>query len=273
MNEKNLTSEGHDNVMRRLRDDYQERRRHVCVALQDYILTPEIEAVVRNVATSDGIASVRRAARKTLLRHWSRSRQQGLKMEAEQIKQHLTKFGISTFYHLTAKANLDSIYSCGGLFSRAELSRRGINPICIADRSRDDTCGTDEWIHLSFHANQPMYYRLIPKKRHSDFLIIEINTDVALRDSTVFSDMNAVASYARIGPNLSDLQSLALNVFAHDMFTPESKAQWQAEVLVHPMVSVSAITNVKPYADVLKQHQDRVPMGAKIDYLNRRFEV
>jgi hypothetical protein len=114
-----------------------------------------------------------------------------------------------------------------------------------------------------------MFYRRIPAKERGEFVVLEVNLDVAVIDSAVYSNEYATMTRAKLGPRLADLQKLNLQCFADGMFTAENKSAWQAEVLLYGEVPVSNVTHVRSYADMLTEHQSRVPMGAKLAFIDR----
>ncbi len=273
MHAKTLTPLNEEKALQWLTERSRSKRQEACLLLAGYILTPRVEAVLREVAASDGIAGIRRAARKATLNHWRRSRGQGLKSDADHIKGHLAAHGVTVLYHLTAKANFASIQATGGLLSRASLNKRGLEVAYIADCNRDKVCGTDEWIHLCFHPNQPMFHERIPKKRRHEFIVLDVSIEVALWESTVFSDENSIASRAQLGPDFPDLQKLDLVCFTHGMFSAKTKSAWQAEVLIHPIIPVTSIIRTRSYSEVLEMHRSSVPMGAKLEYLDKQAGI
>lgn len=269
MNPKPMSSAGESNAVGLLRHRSSDKRYDACVALARYELPPSLETVLCSVAEHDHIADVRRAGRKALLAHWGRSRGTGLKTEADLIRKHLNEHKITCLYHVTAKANWQSIQVSGSFFSRTKLNEMRASTVFIADCRYDRACGTSDWVHFCFHPNQPMFYRRIPAKERGEFVVLEVNLDVAVIDSAVYSNEYATMTRAKLGPRLADLQKLNLQCFADGMFTAENKSAWQAEVLLYGEVPVSNVTHVRSYADMLTEHQSRVPMGAKLAFIDR----
>jgi hypothetical protein len=173
---------------------------------------------------------------------------------------------------VTALKNWEQIQLDGAIISKRELKKRNGKFIALGNEAHDQQCGTDDWVHLCFHPNQPMFYKKVPKQHRGSVVVLDLALETAICGSVVFSTENAVAGYAHLGPSIDDLRRLDLSCFSHEWFTSETKSAWQAEVLIHPAISTERILRVRNYADVLEEHQLRVPMGAKLNFLHRPLE-
>jgi len=85
----------------------------------------------------------------------------------------------------------------------------------------------------------------VVQSRGVDPLILEISPEVIYWLETQFSDVNATANNANVGPSLQDFQRINFNLALQGNWqTPEEKAQIQAEVLVKMTIPIHFIRNI-----------------------------
>ncbi len=69
---------------------------------------------------------------------------------------------VTWLYHFTDSRNLDSIRKFGGLYSTAQLRKRGIDGHVPGGNQwsldADQGCGMDQYVHLCFRNNHPMQH-------------------------------------------------------------------------------------------------------------------
>jgi len=89
---------------------------------------------------------------------------------------------ITVLYHFTDRRNLPLIREHGGLFSMAELTKRGIQIPAPGgnqwSRDADGLKGMDQYVHLCFRANHPMEYLARQASRIGDSIFLEIHPAV-----------------------------------------------------------------------------------------------
>lgn len=144
---------------------------------------------------------------------------------------------ISRLYHFTDRANLDSILRLGGLFSWIDLQTKGI-PISkpggnILSRQLDTRKGLQDYVRLSFNANQPMMRVALEEGRIQTPIILEVDPCVIYWESTKFSHINATDNNAMIGDDLASFRRIRFNMALRGSWTNYAEMKLvQAEVLV-----------------------------------------
>ena len=165
----------------------------------------------------------------------------------------LTSNGISYFYHFTAKRNLESIRSNGGLFSWKYCEDNGIEiPFPGGDgpsRSLDTRHGLADYVRLSFCSDHPMRYHV--DNRGGDTVLLRVKVDVAGLEGTLFSDINAADSAHHHGGTLSDLQMVNLAATQQTYVSADSEffKQHQAEVMVKTFIPLEYIVFPENFID------------------------
>ena len=167
------------------------------------------------------------------------------------ILARLQEHGISELFHFTDALNWPLIQSRGGLFSLAECKRRRFNvprPGGTEDSAeRDAALQHDDYVHLSFHWDQPMKYVRQKEGSLGPCVILSVKPEVMLWRDTKFSNKNAADKWAEIGDDASAFDKIKLKVARrgyNNLFykTETAKKQVQAEVLVFKHVPLSLIT-------------------------------
>jgi hypothetical protein len=255
-------------ILQATQDSHVSVRVAACLALRHFSWDVVVESRLRELMASDRKRDVRCAALNALLYYWSI---RGVTDENQKMRAHLERKGISRLYHITSERNLASIKECGGILSTSSLHkqipRRVVFVSSEGSRNYDRQCGTDRWVHLFFHFNQPMFYRTACP----DLVILEVELNVVETQPIAFSDENASASRALIGPDLAHLQTLNLEPFGRGSWLPAEKGAWQAEVLVFDAIRWSSITSVQPLAPVREQHRRGVSPIQRNDYLKQQL--
>jgi hypothetical protein len=82
-----------------------------------------------------------------------------------------------------------------------------------------------------------MMYTAIGDGRISDPVILEIDLDIMRLSDVLFSDRNAVANGANVGPGLDALRGIHFDLIQRGKWrTEEEKGFYQAEVLIRDAV-------------------------------------
>ena len=132
-----------------------------------------------------------------------------------------------------------------------QCNRRGFNIPrpggTVSSAMRDETLQHNDYVHLSFHWDQPMKYVRQQRQELGPCAILGINPVVMLWRNTKFSDKNASDNLAQIGDDASALEKISLKVakLGYSRLkwkTETAKKQVQAEVLVLKHVPLSLIT-------------------------------
>lgn len=187
----------------------------------------------------------------------------------------LKKHGISKLYHFTDRDNLDSIVANGGLYSWADCEDRSISIPkpggSSSSRSLDSRDGLQHYVRLSFTPKHPMMFVAMNDGRISNPIILEIDIDVILDETTKFSDRNATKNGALVGNDLDAFKRIhfdSLKANTHFDLPPEEQMYFQAEVLVKNQIPLSAITNLSSFgvtpSKVAIRTPTRIPYTAQI---------
>lgn len=167
-----------------------------------------------------------------------------------QILMRLAEHHISELFHFTDAKNWPLIQSRGGLFSLAECKRRGFHIPqpggTESSAKRDATLQHHEYVHLSFHWDQPMKYVRQQEGSLGPCAILSIKPEVLLWRDTKFSDMNAADKWAQIGDDALAFSQINLKVARRGYNNLIYKTEWakkqvQAEVLVLKHIPSSLI--------------------------------
>lgn len=102
----------------------------------------------------------------------------------------LKEHGITKLYHFTDRDNLDSIVANGGLYSWADCEDRSIaipKPGgSNSSRILDARYGLQHYVRLSFTPKHPMMFVAMNDGRISNPIILEVDLDVILDETTKF---------------------------------------------------------------------------------------
>lgn len=92
-----------------------------------------------------------------------------------------------------------------------------------------------------------MQYVCIKDGRIQHPVVLEISIEVAELETTLFSNMNAVDKYHKIGNDLLFLKKLNHSLFDKNYFdlSGSEKKEYQAEVLVKTWIPLKFIKNIK----------------------------
>jgi hypothetical protein len=166
----------------------------------------------------------------------------------QQFAKILADHHIHVLYHVTDRANLDSIKKLGGLYSWWYC---GANGIVIArsvandlSRTLDRRKGLEDYVRLSFSSCSPMMDLAKHEGRLVDPCTLEISPEVIFWGQTMFSNMNATATSARIGSGIEDFKKIDFEIVTSPYYSEENKSLYQAEVLVKTHIPLKFILNL-----------------------------
>lgn len=171
------------------------------------------------------------------------------KSDADKILQILNDNDIKCFYHFTDEKNLNSIKKYGGLLSWYYCENNSIFiPRAGGDmqsRRLDRKYGLQDYVRLSFCKQHPMAYRLVQGK--NQIVILKISTEVALIESTQFSNMNATDKLHTHGSSIENLKSINFEATQNTYLSSVDGIifkQKQAEVMVKTFIPLKYILNI-----------------------------
>lgn len=174
-----------------------------------------------------------------------------MKKNWHKYQEVLDQYGITKLYHFTDRSNLESIIKCGGLYSWADCSDRGIrvqNP-GGSDLSRklDAKLNLQHFVRIGFTQNHPMMYVALNDGRIKDPIILEIDSSIIYKEDVKFSDMNATRKEAHVGGTYKDFERIHFDSVIeekHFDLNEDEQPYFQAEVLVRNFVPIKYITNI-----------------------------
>ena len=160
----------------------------------------------------------------------------------------LASNNIDKFYHFTDEKNLESIIENGGLYSWKGLEDKDINVSLSSDelsRQLDSKKNLQDYIRLSFTDYHPMSTK-VEREDGKNLVWLEIDLEVALWESTVFSDINATDNNVTVNGNFDFLKTLDFDVFRKRYSNLDSleKKKYQAEILVKDFLPIQYIKNI-----------------------------
>lgn len=162
--------------------------------------------------------------------------------------------GIHRLYHFTARSNIQSIVSNGGLMSLRQIGRKGISSVMggsDTSHSIDRFLGLDDYVRLSFCKDHPMAH--VGQNSDRDLVVLEIDPQVILYVGTMFTDKNAARTSQgfRKGDDIDFFRDeIRFGLFNERYFDldEEDKPYYQAEVLVPQIVPLRYIMNIGNFA-------------------------
>lgn len=163
----------------------------------------------------------------------------------------LTDNNISTLYHFTDEANLQSIKKHGALYSWQYCETNNITIPQAGggelSRSLDRRHGVQNYVRLSFIRNHPMMYLLQTRGRLGNTVVLEIDPVVVFWKDTKFANKNATRNDVNIGSTLDEFKRIRFNIIKrqnHFDLSEEEKPFYQAEVLVFEKIPIEFIENI-----------------------------
>lgn len=156
----------------------------------------------------------------------------------------LNENNIKYFYHFTDDLNIQSIKNLGGLYSWEYCTKNRISiPIPGGNdlsRRLDMRKNLQNYVRLSFVEEHPMLHAMRADGRIGKVAILKIDKEVALWETTMFSNGNATADFfdLYIGKEIDFLKSIKFSLFKYKYPNLDVSAQryYQAEVLVREKI-------------------------------------
>jgi hypothetical protein len=165
----------------------------------------------------------------------------------------LNQHNITTFYHFTDKANINSIIKHGGLFSWKYMDKEGIvvpypgsGPTA---RQEAIQFGLTDFVSVSFASDLPMKHVAIRDGRIKNPVTLKISLDVAYFENSLFTTMNAADNRTIKGGSIENLRMLKFHLYNRHYFHLEGddKKYYQSEVLVKTWIPIEYITNINDF--------------------------
>ncbi len=167
------------------------------------------------------------------------------KEQAKKLDEKYHQKGIKSLYHFTDKSNIDSIVEQKGLWSWASLENRGVSITTPGgselSKTLDERKHLEDYVRLSFHPDLPMMHVAKQSGRVPSPVVLKIDPVVMTWENTLFSNVNAAASYAIVGGGLDDFDQINFDVIANGWKSEDEKRLYQAEVLVRTHIPLKYI--------------------------------
>lgn len=170
------------------------------------------------------------------------------KKDYKAIQEYLEENGIKYFYHFTEISRIESIIKYGGILSYQHcLENNIVIPVTndmAKTRDIDAEKGLADYARLSFCKRLPKID--VRRETYKDLVLLKISTEVALFDSTEFSDMEATRDEMSHGPGYTDLKKVNIAATQKDRCLQSDPDYWQyqAEILVKGKIPLSCIKNI-----------------------------
>ena len=167
------------------------------------------------------------------------------KKDKDQILEFLHSNNIEYFYHFTEKANLINIRKSKGLFSLRECLCNSIIPKTSGEmrhlRTKDAEFYLEDYVRLSFCKRHPLI-----QGRIGSLVLLKFKIDVAILESTLFSDRDAALDNHEHGNRYEDLKKVHIDAVKRtflDSDDPEFPF-CQAEIMVKSFIPLKYIVNL-----------------------------
>ena len=145
----------------------------------------------------------------------------------------LRRHGCLTLFHFTDSSNVESIRK-HGLLSAASIAKQEIVSTMNSDelsRSLDNSYGLQDYVRLSFNANNPMRFVAVKEKRITRPVLVVIKLEVVCRSGVLFSDCNATRKDAVISSRPEVVRFDVVKASNQFQVKPSLRHLYQAEVL------------------------------------------
>ena len=168
-----------------------------------------------------------------------------LKSDRDKILDYLKSNDIEYFYHFTEEANLVNIRKSRGLFSQRECLSNSIIPKTSGEmrhlRNKDAEFFLEDYVRLSFCKRHPLI-----EGRSGNLVLLKFKIDVALFESTLFSDRDAALDEHQHGNRFEDLLKVRLDATNRTITdsTDPDFAYSQAEIMVKTFIPQEFIVNL-----------------------------
>lgn len=168
------------------------------------------------------------------------------------IKQTLENFGITSIYHFTDEANLETIEKYGIQSLRNILMQNiPVKHFGAEELSHmlDERKGLDRYVHLSFVKDHPMYHVAKARGNLINPVWIEIDSSILYEDDTIFCDKVANQNGAKTFNIYNVLNKINFEMLTNDGYL--SRDEWskrkevrKAEVMALDSIQVSKIKGI-----------------------------
>ena len=166
----------------------------------------------------------------------------------QRFEEYLDSKGIKCLYHITLRANLQSIIENKGLYSWEYSLNNDIKFDAAVGseetREKDAKAGLSNYVRMSFCDDYPTQKER--KRKREDLVLLKIKRDAIWSWDTRFSDCDATDPAHHDGPNFEDLKRIDIDAaLRHGLETDDPRYNSHlAEVMVKEYVPISYILNI-----------------------------
>ena len=166
-----------------------------------------------------------------------------------QVTEIFLKNKINCLYHITDKANYESIKKKGCILSRKQLNSESISFVSSRDglsKHLDDKLNLNSYIHLCFNPYLPIFWKLLYEQKR-ELIVFKSNPAIATLNTVLFSNKDSLdktsinATYDQGG--LDNLDFPAIFSTRHYGEPTELFKQRQAELLIPDVIPQDFIIN------------------------------
>ncbi len=165
------------------------------------------------------------------------------------IVETLNRHDINSIWHFTDISNLESIAKYG-LLSLHEILEKSIDARFGADslsHSLDRRYGLDEYVHLAFIKDHPMYHNALKRGSIQHAIWIELDLKILLDDNVKFSDEVANKSGVKPFDHTRVEEKIDFNKMFHKDFWTRVEAR-KAEIMIPDKIDIRYIKAI--YDDI-----------------------
>lgn len=222
------------------------------IPLDAYQTIKKIEEEDEKPYNRKAASEIARKIEKRIKLHREKAPPFNLKKKSNEFHKVISQKQITKLYHITDKKNLASIRKCSGLYSWFYCECNGIQVLKpggnTLSRRLDLRKGLENYVRLCFCPDQPMFRAAISDGRMSIPYILEVESEVILWETTLFSDHNAASNSAIIGGEMEDFLRINFDIFRVGVWSDRNEYKLiQAEVMVKEFIPCKFILKAYPY--------------------------
>ena len=158
------------------------------------------------------------------------------------IREILKQYKIESFHHFTDESNLESIRTCGGLYSWTTLEKNAIS-IPRSNSSElshqlDRRANLQDYARASFISKPPMYYQCLREGRIKTPRFLKIKPEILYMKNTIFCYGNGASNGKVLYDNAKGLEKIL-----HDLNRDRicSAPVFQSEILIPKWIPLAFI--------------------------------
>ncbi len=165
------------------------------------------------------------------------------------IIETLNRHNINSIWHFTDISNLESIAKYG-ILSLHEILENSIDARFGADslsHTLDKKYGLDEYVHLAFIKDHPMYHNALKRGSIQHTVWVELDLKILLDDNVKFSDEVANKTGVKLFDSTRVEEKINFNKMFHKDFWTRVKAR-KAEIMIPDKIDIRYIKAI--YDDI-----------------------